>query len=319
MPQSQLDCPTAATQFYEWKDYRCAYEVHHSSDDASTPPLLLIHPIGVGLSRWFWHPFCQTWVNSHYPGTLYNPDLLGCGESDMPRAAYYPDDWASQLLHFVKTVIQQPVVLVSQGALFPVALQMLQQIQDEAWIHGLVLSGPPGWSLITQDVKPRQKMLLWNLLFDSPFGNVFYRYARRKAFLDSFSRRQLFAREHVSENPIEGAWLDRLQEGSEDMATRHAVFSFLAGFWRVDYTKAIEAVQQPTFVLFGDEASGIDRVSKTESAQQRLNDYLQHMPNAQGKLIAGRNVMPYESTQIFAEETAQWMNALGQRDDDVPA
>jgi len=315
MASSQLNSTLSTTQFYEWNGYQCAYDVQQTGDHSSAPPLLLIHPIGVGLSRWFWYPFAKTWAQNTYPHTLYNPDLLGCGESDMPRVAYYPDDWARQLLHFTKTVIQQPVVLVSQGALFPVALQMLEQTKNDQekgdpWIRGMVLSGPPGWSLITQHVAPRSKKLLWNLLFDSPFGNLFYRYARRQAFLDSFSKRQLFAREHEAEYPIDGTWLDNLQDDAQTMATRHAVFSFLAGFWRVDYTQRIESVQQPTLVLFGDEASGIDRVSKAESSQQRLDDYLKHLPNAQGKLIPGRNVLPYESTSNFVEETAHWLSSV---------
>jgi pimeloyl-ACP methyl ester carboxylesterase len=310
MASSQLHPSISATQFYDWNGYRCAYDVQFSGDRPSSPPLLLIHPIGVGLSRWFWHPFAQTWAEQQHSHTLYNPDLLGCGESDKPRAAYYPDDWAQQLLHFVKTVIQQPVVLVSQGALFPVALQMVEQSKGEPWIAGMVLSGPPGWSLITQQVNPRSKNLLWNLFFDSPVGNGFYRYARRRAFLESFSKRQLFAREHTAEHPVEGEWLDKLQDDAQTLATRYAVFSFLAGFWRIDYTEMIESVEQPTLVLFGDEASGIDKVSKSESSQQRLDDYLHHLPNAQGKLIPGRNVLPYESTTVFVDETAQWLSSV---------
>lgn len=310
MTQSQLTPQTSATEFYQWNGYRCAYEVQHGGGDASKPAMLLIHPIGVGLSRQFWQPFCQAWLVDGPSCILYNPDLLGCGESDMPRIAYYPNDWGGQLVHFIKTVIQRPVIVVVQGALFPVALQMLEQTEGESWIHGLVLAGPPGWSLITQSVKPLQQRLLWNLLFDTVLGNAFYRYARRKAFLDSFSRRQLFATNHPSENPIDAGWLDMLQEGAQDMASRYAVFSFLAGFWRMDYTKAIEAIQQPTLVLFGDEASGIDRVSQKESAQQRLDDYLHHVPNVQGKLISGRNVLPYESTQEFVKTTAQWLNSI---------
>jgi hypothetical protein len=39
-------------------NYRCAYEVHQPIN--ATPegvPLVLIHPIGVGLSRQFWQRF----------------------------------------------------------------------------------------------------------------------------------------------------------------------------------------------------------------------------------------------------------------------
>ncbi|HEY9879868.1 MAG TPA: alpha/beta fold hydrolase [Leptolyngbyaceae cyanobacterium] len=294
------------TQFYDWKGYRCAYETYPGQSATTQPALLLIHPIGVGLSRHFWQRFCQEWTKQGHPQTIYNPDLLGCGDSDMPRIAYTPDDWAAQLQHFIQTVVQRPVVLVIQGALLPIAIRLVQRCAGQDTVQGLVLSGPPGWKLITQNTKPLQQKVLWNLLFDSLLGNAFFRYARRKQFIDSFSRRNLFA----SEKAVDAEWLDTLQAGATDMASRYAVFAFLAGFWRQDYTQEIEAIQQPTLVLYGKEATGIDKISRGTPAPKRLEDYLQHLPNAQGKIISGRNVMPYESTAEFVSVAGPWVDAL---------
>ncbi|MBD0334910.1 MAG: alpha/beta hydrolase [Cyanobacteria bacterium Co-bin13] len=295
------------TRFYEWNGYRCAYEVH-SPQATAQPALLLVHPIGVGLSRRFWDRFCQEWSVQGYLQAIYNPDLLGCGESAMPRAAYTPDDWAAQLQRLIEQVIQRPVVLVVQGALFPIAIRLVQRLQGQDWVQGLVLSGPPGWQLISQETSPLPQKLLWNLLFDSPLGRAFYRYARREAFIESFSRRQLFA----EAADVDREWLDTLQQGAADPASRYAVFAFLAGFWRKNYTQAIEQIQQPTLVVYGEAASGIDRVSRGTLAPQRLEAYLQHMPNAEGEIIVGRNVMPYESTAEFVQVTGRWLARLSQ-------
>lgn len=94
------------SQFYSWRNYPCAYEVHQSTN--TTPegiPLVLIHPIGVGLSRQFWQGFCREWYYSGQRNLIYNPYLLGCGECDMPYMAYTPSDWAEQLQHFLQTVV----------------------------------------------------------------------------------------------------------------------------------------------------------------------------------------------------------------------
>ncbi|MBD0269083.1 MAG: alpha/beta hydrolase [Cyanobacteria bacterium Co-bin8] len=293
------------TQFYEWNGYRCAYEVHGPQATAQSA-LLLIHPIGVGLSRHFWDRFCREWSVQGYPQAIYNPDLLGCGESDMPQVAYTPDDWAAQLQHLIEKVIQRPVVLVVQGALFSVAIRLVQRLEGQNWVRGLVLSGPPGWQLVSQEMSPLLQKLLWNLLFDSPLGRAFYRYARREAFIESFSQRQLFA----EAADVDQEWLGTLNQGSADSASRYAVFAFLAGFWRKDYTQAIEQIQQPTLVLFGEAASGIDRASRDTPAQQRLDAYLAHLPKAEGELIVGRNVMPYESTAEFVRATGYWLERL---------
>ncbi len=290
MPSSE-----SLTQFYMWNNYRCAYEIHHPIN--STPegiPLLLIHPIGVGLSRQFWRRFYHEWYKQGHRNPIYNPDLLGCGESDMPHVAYTSGDWAEQLRHFLQTVVQQPVMIVVQGALLSVAIELIQK--EPNLIARLVLAGPPAWAITTKTIPESQQKLIWNLL-DSPFGNAFYRYARREKFLRNFSTRQLFDKNDA----VDTEWLSTLRKGAENTASRHAVFSFLAGFWRKDYGSAIASIKQPTLVIIGETASSISQAGKQETPDERLADYLAHLPQGRGIKISGRNVLPYESTAKFVE------------------
>jgi pimeloyl-ACP methyl ester carboxylesterase len=298
VPYSRAKAPyekTTPTQFYNWNNFRCAYEIHNPTN--STPegiPLLLIHPIGVGLSREFWQRFCREWYKQSHRNPIYNPDLLGCGESDKPRVAYTPRDWAQQLQHFLQTVVQKPVIVVVQGALFPVAIELLQLEQN--LIAGLVLACPPAWPLITKDTPQSQQKFIWNLL-DSPFGNAFYRYARRPQFLRSFSTRQLFE----SGDSVDDEWINMLRAGADDPTSRHAVFAFLAGFWRQDYSSAIASIKQPTLVVLGEDISSISKEGKKLTSDEWLADYLACLPNGRGVKIPGRNVLPYESTAEFVK------------------
>ncbi|WP_298921391.1 alpha/beta hydrolase [uncultured Nostoc sp.] len=299
-----INLTASPSQFYSWQNYRCAYEVHQPIN--TTPegiPLLLIHPIGVGLSRQFWQRFCREWYNTGERNSIYNPDLLGCGESDMPHVAYTPSDWAEQLQYFLQTVVQKPVIVVVQGALLPVAIALVQK--ESNLIAKLVLSGPPTWALITKKSPEWQQKLLWNLL-DSPLGSAFYRYARTPKFLHSFSTRQLFA----SDNAVDAEWLDTLVAGAENPANRHAVFSFLAGFWRQDYTSFIASIQQPTLALVGETASSISQDNRKETPDERLADYLSCLPQGRGIKINGRNVLPYESTAEFVAAIAPFINEV---------
>ncbi|MEH1850040.1 MAG: alpha/beta hydrolase [Nostoc sp.] len=292
------------SQFYTWHNYRCAYEVHQPiNTTAEGIPLLLIHPIGVGLSRQFWQRFCREWYNTGQRNLIYNPDLLGCGESDMPHVAYTPSDWAEQLQYFLQTVVQKPVIVVVQGSLLPVAIKLVQK--ESNLIAGLVLSGPPAWALMTKKSPEWQQKILWNLL-DSPFGSAFYRYARTPKFLHSFSTRQLFA----SENAVDAEWLKTLLAGAENPASRHAVFSFLAGFWRQDYTSFIASIQQPTLAVVGETASSISQESKKETPDERLAHYLACLSQGQSIKINGRNVLPYESTAEFVAAIAPFINEV---------
>ncbi|MEA5466651.1 alpha/beta fold hydrolase [Leptothoe sp. PORK10 BA2] len=292
---------------YRWQQYTCSYELQKS--DSNATPLLLIHPIGVGLAGPFWQPFMDQWREHDPMGNqgrdLYVPDLLGCGQSELPRRPYSPRDWAEQLHCLISEVIQRPVILVVQGALLPVALELMADKTMAQGVAGAVLSGPPAWRLITEPTAPWRQRLNWSL-FASPLGWGFYQYARRRGFLQSFSQRQLFAR---SEDVTE-AWLAMLDQGSRDMATRYAVFSFLAGFWRQDYGAAIAASQKPILVIMGETASTIDRTAQDTTAQQRLTDYTSHFPQAQGVTIPGRNVLPYESTKEFIAVLRPFVNGL---------
>lgn len=310
-------------EFYTWQNYRCAFEKvpaqsraqSRAQTEAETeqalPALLLIHPIGVGLSKQFWRPFIERWEASTASSRLYNLDLLGCGESDMPSRAYRPEDWAKQLAYFIEQVAQEPVILVVQGALLPVAVRLMA-LPAAKKVRGLVLSGPPAWRLMTRPSAGWKQKIGWGLL-SSPLGNLFYRYARRQKFLRSFSERQLFDR---AEDVTDG-WLKMLDEGAADMASRYAVFSFLAGFWRQDYAGAIARIQQPVLVVMGEDASSIDRqtAKETEKAeahpgQKRLQDYIDHFPRAEGVMIKGRNVLPYESAAEFVTAIAPFVSGL---------
>ncbi|MEB3233518.1 MAG: alpha/beta hydrolase [Leptolyngbyaceae bacterium] len=294
------------TQYYQWRGYRCAYEKRiapSSSLGTEHPPLVLIHPVGVGLYRQFWHRFCQAWQQQEWPNPMYLPDLLGCGDSDMPAVAYRTEDWAAQLCAFLKEVVQQPAILVVQGALFPVAIALAQIPEALPLLKGLVLSGPPAWAVMTTASPDWQRRLLWNGLFEPPVGPLFYRYARRRQFLYSFSVKQLFA----EAKDVDANWLDMLETEAAKVASRYAVFSFLAGYWRQDHTERLMNLQVPTLVVVGDRASSISRSGKTETPVDRVNAYLKHLPQAEAQILTGRNVLPYESTSEFVKAIAPFV------------
>ncbi|AUB42780.1 Pimeloyl-ACP methyl ester carboxylesterase [Nostoc flagelliforme CCNUN1] len=221
----------------------------------------------------------------------------------MPYMAYTPSDWAEQLQYFLQTVVQKPVIVVVQGALLPVAIALVQKQSN--LIARLVLSGPPTWTLMTNKSPEWRQKFAWNLL-DSPFGSAFYRYARTRKFLHSFSTRQLFA----SDNAVDAEWLNTLLAGAENPASRYAVFSFLAGFWRQDYTSSIASIEQATLAVMGESASSISQKGKKETPDERLSHYLACLPQGRGIKINGRNVLPYESTAEFVAAIAPFINEI---------
>jgi hypothetical protein len=95
--------------------------------------------------------------------------------------------------------------------------------------------------------------------------------------------------------------------GAKNTANRYAVFSFLAGFWRQDYSSDIASMNQPTLVVVGDKASNISKGEKQEIPDERLADYLECLPQGRGIKLAGRNVLAYESTAEFVTAIAPFI------------
>jgi hypothetical protein len=58
----------------------------------------------------------------------------------------------------------------------------------------------------------------------------------------------------------------------------------------------------------GEQASSISQAGKEEKPEERLAQYLANFPKAEGLLMPGRNVLPYESTAEFVSAVADFVN-----------
>lgn len=296
-----------STFAFDSQGQSCFCRVTGDLEAPGTDPVLSLHPIGVGLSGAFWQRFSGAWKQNGLEGVhpLIHPDLLGCGRSAMPDRPLRLEDWARPLAQLIEQRLRRPVWLLVQGASLPVALE-LQAMRPDA-IRGLVLCGPPSWKVMTAPADERLSAALWNGFFHTPLGTLFYRYARSERFLRSFSRKELFARGAE----VDRDWLAMLREGSRDPASRHAVFSFLAGFWRRDYGPQLRQLRCPVLALFGEEASGISRRGKGDSPATKAADYRKGLPRADTRLLPGRNVLPWESPELVAVVVGEWLGAGG--------
>ena len=275
-------------------------DINNSADKQ----LLLIHPIGVGLSARFWDRFVACWQTTETPAVLLAPDLLGCGTAACPARPLTPEDWAEPLINLIQERKRGPTVLVAQGASLPIALAFAAKAPE--LVSALVAISPPGWMVLKKEFAQSKARLIWRFLFEGPIGNLFYRYARRRTFLDSFSRKNLFARVEA----VDDEWLEMLKEGSLSMQTRWAVYSFLAGFWRRDWEPQLTGLEVPLQIIFGEETTGIGTSRNWDDLSERLGTYRKKLPQACISTIPGRNVLPYESTEACVDSVSSWIQTL---------
>jgi len=267
------------------------------------PPLMLIHPVGVGLSSRFWDRFIQYWHEEEPETALLAPDLIGCGEAEFRSDPLTPEDWAQPLVDVLKNHDSGPAVLVAQGTTLPIALSVVEKAPE--LVCGLVAISPPGWRVLNETFPIEKSRQLWRWLFQGPIGNLFYRYARRRNFLRKFSRKNLFAQA----NAVDEEWLQALNEGSRDMNSRWAVYSFLAGFWRRDWAPQFTNLTIPMQLIFGESAAGIGSSRRWDDLNQRLATYSQNLPTALIQTIPGKNVLPYESPKDCVNCVRNWLSS----------
>ena len=268
------------------------------------PWLLLIHPVGVGLSSQFWNRLIRDWHSTKTSPSLLAPDLLGCGAAPCQAQPLTPEDWADQLITLIREQDNGPAVLVAQGASLPIALAIVARAPE--LVRAMVAISPPGWRVLKDAFPTQRSRQLWNVLFRGTAGNLFYRYARRRRYLKSFSEKNLFARHQ----DVDNEWLEMLDEGSKIMDTRWAVFSFLAGFWRCGWESTLTSVNVPFLVIFGRSATGIGRSRSWDDLEERLKTYQSKLINAEIQTIEGRNVLPYESTKQCTNCIQRWLQEV---------
>ena len=210
------------------------------------------------------------------------------------------------------------VVLVVQGGLLPVALEMWRNCPEA--IAGVIFSSPPPLRFFTsgapeevgvrrrfrdsQRTMPsrRQQRALW-LLSQSTLGGLFFRYLRgaNGKRIRAFSERNLF---HRPEN-VDDEWMEMCHAGSRDTRSRHATFAYLVGTvpggsWRDDRSGLLASLDVPCQVLRGDTVEG---------AAERLRAFLASVPRASCSALVpdGRAVLPYENAADVCDLIATFM------------
>lgn len=311
----------------------------------NVPPLLLLPPIGVGIDRSFCAKTLAAWDARPRASRMHCPDVIGMGDSEPKRTMrddpWTPRDWALQLSAYIRDEIGEPTVVVGQSNLCAVAIEMAAlDAASKRNVAGLVLCGPPALEALSEDKPDAAIRKFWRVV-SSPLGYALFRFARRRKFLESFSKKNLFA----DPAQVDGEYLDVCRAGARDARTRHAIFSFVCGTWRRDYRPALAALGVPALVITGkdvagakdkstpsgaastkvDQSSGIKllrwfaqpfrRRSSAGEFQQvgrdlgldpeaKVAEYTRIIPRARSVLLRGWNCLPYENPEDVAAALA---------------
>ena len=283
---------------YEYDGWKLTYRHKAASPGREADaPLLLVHPIGIGLDSWFWEKFLGAWTG----GDVYAPDLIGAGGGDTwdpaERGLFVPLDWARGCEALWRQEIRRPCVVVTQGGLAPVGVLLAARSAGD-WdgaraVTKVVHCSPPTWEEMVTGVPEGELRRNYDAL-RSPLGRAAVGLLERRGPIKFFSDLFLF------EEESDDAWLDNAAAacGAE---VREPVLAFNAGLcnarsYEVELT---EQIAQPTLVLSG-------RGDKREAARR---GYEERMRACRLKMLPGANVLPWEAARETAEAIAEFAAA----------
>mmetsp|Transcript_10949 Transcript_10949/g.33577 ORF Transcript_10949/g.33577 Transcript_10949/m.33577 type:complete len:321 (-) Transcript_10949:1911-2873(-) len=259
---------------------------------SSDVALLLVHPIGVGLSKSYWNRFMKSYDRSLPPVDAFAPDLKGCGGRSKPAQKVTIESIAEDLAGIVENTIKKPVIIYSEGALAGAAFELASRLEKNL-VKGVVMGTPPPLDFFSKGINPLASRLAW-LFFSSPLGIPLFYYVRRREFLRKFTEKNLFY------GKADDEWLTDLEMDAQDITGRWAVYSFLAGEWRKDFRPLMKNIECPSLLLMGEKSLVISRSSDQDTVEGRIRDYARQIPNLDSKILSGCNVLAWE----YAEETA---------------
>uniref|UniRef100_A0A7S2VCV4 AB hydrolase-1 domain-containing protein n=1 Tax=Entomoneis paludosa TaxID=265537 RepID=A0A7S2VCV4_9STRA len=305
IPGPDPDVSFPLLKSYTFDGWNLAYQYKPAAEGfENANPLLLVHPVGIGLSSWFWNKFMETWEGP----MLVAIDLIGCGiqhgadpwDPD-ERGLSVPLGWVKAAEALMQEVMveapikQLPNLLsllggssnrkipqysvVVQGGLAPVGVLLASR--NPMQVEKLVMTSPPTWQQMTNGVSETELAKNYEF-FRSPIrGRLAFSLLESRWAVQFFSNLFLFA------EPCDKTWLDEVEKEACKEA-RPPVQVFNSGFCLArSFEEELASLSQPTLILQGSE--------DTARIPNRA-EYANTMQQCSLQEIRGKNVLPWESS-----------------------
>lgn len=260
-------------------------------------PLLLIHPVGIGLSSWFWERVMDAWTGP----AIYAPNLIGCGVqegSDLwdpdQRGLSFPLGWVQGCETLMQESASRALPLnlkfppkiftftvVAQGGLAPVGVLLASR--NPKTVGKLIFTSPPRWEEMTTSVPQAELERNYNFLRSPVLGKLAFSVLESRKAVEFFSNLFLFS------EPCDEEWLEKGEKES-CVEARPPVMAFNAGLCNHrSFEEELLALEQPTLVVGG------------EADKRQRQEYTEKMKDCILVNIPGQNVLPWESPELVAE------------------
>ncbi|GMH59368.1 hypothetical protein TL16_g02815 [Triparma laevis f. inornata] len=143
-----------ALQFHSHEGRKMAFRYTPAKSPARAN-LICVHPVGIGISSWFFNRLNLPAFN------VITPDLRGCGDSEafIPEESgmFFPLDWTRQIESLCDELPNSslPNIVLAQGGIAPVALQLNHRGKLKN-IEKVILTSPPTYKTLTEAISTEE-------------------------------------------------------------------------------------------------------------------------------------------------------------------
>lgn len=277
------DAASISVGSYAHKNFNVTYLFKPAAPQKENEPsVVLVHPVGIGLSSWFWEKMMEGYSDNP---NIFAPDLLGCG-LDHGASAWDPDEqglfFPLSWVEGIETLINEKVndegcTVVVQGGLAPVGF--LLAARNSQKVKRLILTSPPTHEDTVNAVNEDELQRNYDVLRSNFPGSFIFRLLEMRSLIKLFSDLFLF------EDGCDDRWLDETQREIR-VEGRTPVQAFNAGLLEHrGYLDELREIAQPVTIVSGNSDK---RASDREG-------FRADVMNCELISLDGCNVLPWEN------------------------
>lgn len=307
---SKTDTDIISVENYQHKSFKLTYLHKRAAPGREKDrPIILIHPVGIGLSSWFWTRLMESYTDNP---PIYAPDLIGCGLDHgaspwrpSENGLFFPLSWVEGVETLMNTIVMpqyweeennqsSPLpfgrgdggcLVIAQGGLAPVGIMLAKR--NPTQVEKLMLTSPPTYKEITTAIPETELQRNYNFLCSPILGKLAFALLESRTIIRFFSNLFLFQEDDCGEE-----WLDEAQRESLWEDARTPVQAFNAGLLQhrsfEDELKELSNSQKNSSLLVVS-GEGDKRVLDRQLYQSELDNMCTLTT------IDGLNVLPWEN------------------------
>ena len=270
---------------YEYDELEMLGNSNSDSNSSSTltTGVILIHPIGVGIGKWFYERLMSALYENSNQTDLHLkvvvPDLLGSASACNPTVK--PDkfrlrnlpllnisDWSDQILDLMSKTQQDTNVqswcIVANGGCSPIALQVAQKCthcnsSTPINVSNIILSSIPRLPFFLEASSNPNKVAKSYKTLCGVIGNLFWWYSCRNegSFIQRFSEKNLVANPQT----LGPTWRSNCYKTAKmnNGRSKYSTFAFLAGALQDGCIQSLKSLKKSKCTIQVHIIKGIDK------------------------------------------------------------